>query len=165
MRDPLTAATLQQLTARAATCLSRFTGQEIANLCLGLAYCNFKDDGLMMNVAQEMALRSPSLHDRAADLDLSTVMYCFAELGMQHGGVMKAIAMRLSPMLHSVNDWALCSLAWSYDKLDRDGCFFDFRGRLQAEVARRSLTASDVERSNKGPEDWWLNACGDAIYI
>jgi len=142
------------LNANAAQSLNQFTSQELANLCWGLALCNFQEPSFMTRVASVMASRSPSLTDRSADLDLPQIAWSFAKLGMLDTPLMKAISKRMVPVLQRMNSWGLCALLWSYDKLDTSGQFLNFHGRLQAEAVRRSLSSSDIERSQNGPDRW-----------
>jgi len=155
LQDALSLEVLQCLAARAARSLEQFSTQHLANFCWGLALCKFQDQNIMNRLAAETLRRSPSLQDKAADFDLPQIACSFAKLGIHHGTMLQAISHRILPMLHRVNDWGLCALAWSFTEMDRDDRFVDFKQKLQAEVARRRLSTSDVKRSQNGPEAWW----------
>merc|ERR1712129_144786 len=115
--------------------------------CWGLACCNFQDRGLFAQVADETVRRTHSVHGKPADLDLPQIACSFAKVKMCHGRMLDAIAMRMLPRVRQINDWGLCALKWSYDTLDNDGRFLDFRGELQKEATKRSFSASDVASS------------------
>eukprot|EP00419_Tripos_fusus_P050811 CAMPEP_0172839652 /NCGR_PEP_ID=MMETSP1075-20121228/28716_1 /TAXON_ID=2916 /ORGANISM="Ceratium fusus, Strain PA161109" /LENGTH=374 /DNA_ID=CAMNT_0013683333 /DNA_START=37 /DNA_END=1158 /DNA_ORIENTATION=- len=142
---------LKLLIASAAKFLDRFNGQELANLCWGLALCNFQDCDFMRKVASETARRSPSWSNKAAKLDLPQIACSFAKAKIHHPAMLVAIAKRILPNLKILTDWGLCAMLWSYDVLDTDGRFCDFRDQIHIEVSKRSLSASDVTSSQHGP--------------
>ena len=53
-----------------------------------------------------------------------------------------------------LNAWGLCVLHESYKVLDPSEQFSKFTDKLTAEISRRRLSASDVERSFEGPLQW-----------
>ena len=56
--------------------------------------------------------------------------------------------------LKSLRDWGICALHWSYDVLDPDGRFANFKNALKSERLYRGLSNSDVSESGLGYFDW-----------
>eukprot|EP00415_Alexandrium_ostenfeldii_P003764 UN3764 len=110
----------------------------------------------MSQVATQVLDIAPRLRDKAAFTDLPQISGAFAKLGMRHRKLMACIATRLAPLLAQMYHWNLCIVAWSYDTLDTEGRFEDFRLQVWSEVARRGIAPSEVESSQLGAAAWQM---------
>ena len=146
---------LPSLVAQASVVLPTAKPQGLANTCWGLALSGYYDANYFQSVAEKVQDESEGWKPAGAQLDLPSVLCSFGRLkAIGHEDMLAVAANKLSPMISRINDWGLCALAWSYQQLDVDDSFLDFRQGLQEEVARRHLSETSLERSRLGPENW-----------
>ena len=100
----------------------------------------------------------PSLNGKSLQFDISVVVWACARVNFYHEKLLVSIAHRLRSGrdLKTLPDWGICALLWSYDVLDPDDRFAEFKGTLESERARRGLSDSDVSESASGYFEWNL---------
>ncbi|CAE8658160.1 unnamed protein product, partial [Polarella glacialis] len=130
------------------------TTQALSNAAWGLALCEYKDVEFMQDAASRLAERASSMGKNNLLLDLPQLVCALAKLGMHNSALLEATSTHLSTVLKKSVDWTLCSLVWSYGKLDPNRHFAEFQDSLAKEVKRRRLSAEEVESSQLGPQDW-----------
>ena len=84
------------------------------------------------------------------------MVWACAKVNSYHEELLVSVAGRLKSGrdLKSMPDWGLCALLWSYDVLDPDGQFAEFKNTLESERVRRGLSDSDVLISALGYFEW-----------
>jgi hypothetical protein len=89
-------------------------------------------------------------------LDVPTVVWACAKVGLHNDGLLSAVANRFEnrKTISSLKDWGLCALYGSYQLLDSTNRFTNFAEMLKKELGRRGLSESDVGWSLEGPLDW-----------
>ncbi|CAK9044085.1 unnamed protein product [Durusdinium trenchii] len=94
----------------------------------------------------------PRLKGSDLYLAVPVVVWACAKSGLSSQTLLTAVAQRFGSNGQSsrLPDWDLCALTWSYQTLDQTGRFGGFQQALRAEVVRRGLSDSDVERSKDG---------------
>ncbi|CAE8590018.1 unnamed protein product, partial [Polarella glacialis] len=145
---------LPALVAQLPSRMGSMTNQEISNTAWGLALCGQKDDEFMLAAASRLVATASSMGKQKLLMDLPELTCAYAKLGMRCSALLEATALNLSPVLTSAGDWAVCSLKWSFGKLDPNRYFAEFQASLAKEVKRRKLSAEEVESSQLGPKDW-----------
>ena len=84
------------------------------------------------------------------------VVWACARVNFYHEELLVSVAQRgkSGGTLQRLTDWSLCAMLWSYDVLDRDGRFPEFKNALESERVRRGLSDADVSKSQSGYFDW-----------
>ena len=115
-------------------------------------------EGLLMALVKSLG-EKPSgsvedwLHNRF------TAVWACAKLNFYHEELLVSVAQRLKSgdALKTFHWWNVCSLLWSYDVLDPDDRFAEFKGTLESERLRLGVTDSDVSTVQLGYFEWqWL---------
>ncbi|CAJ1397297.1 unnamed protein product [Effrenium voratum] len=156
MSDDLRAV-LPVVVDRASVALPSATPQNLGNSVWGLALSNYSDEAFLEAVADKVANEAAGWTPRLAERSLPAVLCAVARLKAEFtcDKLLEAVAAKLSPIIDSINDWGLCALTWSYQKLDVcDDCLI-FHQDLAMQVAMRNFSQEDVERSSLGPETWY----------
>ena len=98
----------------------------------------------------------PKLKGKSLQLDIPVVVWACARVKLYHEELLLSVADRLKSGrdLKTLPDWGLCALLWSYDVLDTDARFSEFKNTLESERVRRELSDSDVSQSQSGYFDW-----------
>ena len=83
-------------------------------------------------------------------LEIPVVVWACARVNLYHEELLVSAAQGSARDLKALSDCSLCALLWSYDVLDPDGRFADFKFALQSEADRRGLPdGSDVSKFEK----------------
>ena len=116
---------------------------------------NSKNDFVGFTASQFSALL-PTLKGKSLQFDIPVVVWACARVNLYHEKLLVSVADRLTsgPDLKTLPDWGLCALLWSYDVLDSDARFAEFKGTLESERVRRGLSDSDVSESASGYFEW-----------
>ena len=98
----------------------------------------------------------PRLQGKSLALDIPLVVWASASVKLYHEKLLGSSAQHLKSgrVLKTLNDWSICALLWSYDVLDSDGRFAEFKNTLESERTRRGLSDSDVSESALGIFEW-----------
>jgi len=137
--------------------LHAFEPRGLANLCLGLALCAYKDTSFMATVSVVVVQLMPRWKKRWArsiELDLVEFLWAFAKFDLRDDNLMVTCAEQLLPRVAKLSDWSLCALAWSLQTTNPDSSLHHFTEIVWKEIRRRDFKESDVERSSKGPRLW-----------
>jgi len=153
----LTSAVLSKLTLED---IQAFSSMELANLAWGLAQLGERDAVLLCWISQTLAEIAAKMNLKAATLDVPMIVCALTRLQAQEDRMLEAVASRLLQprTLRKMNDWGLCALAWSWPDHDIKGKVKSVRETLQAQVVKRKLTSSQIERSWLGPTEWTAGA-------
>ena len=147
-----------------------FTSQEICNCLEALvllrdsvpavgsflaALPNSKNDFAGF-AAKRFSALLPTLKGKSLQFDIPLVVWASARVNLLHEELLVSVAQRLKSGRDSrtLPDWGLCALQWSYDVLDPDGQFAEFKNTLESERVRRGLSDSDVSESALGIFEW-----------
>ena len=106
--------------------------------------------------AKRFSTLLPTLKGKDLQFAVSGVVWACARVKMYHVELLLSVADRLKSGrdLKTLPDWGLCALLWSYDVLDTDARFSEFKNTLESERVRRGLSDSDVSKSQSGYFDW-----------
>ena len=98
----------------------------------------------------------PTLNRKSLQFDIPVVVWACARVKLDHEELLVSVAERLksSRDLKTLPDWGLCALLWSYDVLDPDTRFAEFKNALESERVRRGLSDADVSESAFGYFEW-----------
>ena len=125
---------------------------------LGAAHGS-KDDFLRQAIMRTPEL-IPKEHNKDVVLSLPFILWACARLELHSvpeahqllGSTVECLGSR--KQVSRLGAWGLCALHESYKVLDPSEQFSRFTDKLKAEISRRRLSASDVERSFSGPLQW-----------
>ena len=98
----------------------------------------------------------PSLKGKDLAFDIPVVVWACARVNFYDKKLLVSAAQRLQSgrALKPLPDWGICALLSSYDVLDPDGRFAEFKNTLESERVRRGLSDSDVSISALGYFEW-----------
>ena len=147
-----------------------FTSQSICNCLEGLVLLqdsvpevgnflatlpNGKNDFMGFTASRFSALL-PTLKGKKLALEMPVVVWACAKVNFYHEKLLVSIAQRAKSggTLQTLTDWGVCALLWSYDVLDPDDQFAEFKNVLESERVRRGLSDSDVSESQSGYFEW-----------
>ena len=98
----------------------------------------------------------PTLKGKSLGFAIPVVVWACARVKLYHEELLVSVADHLKSgrALKPLPDWGICALLWSYEVLDPDGRFAEFKNALESERVRRKLSDSDVSKSQSGHFDW-----------
>ena len=129
---------------------------------------NSKND-FMGFTASRFSTLLPTLKGKDLTLSVPGVIWACARVNFYHEALLVSSAvnpyheallvssaqrLKSGRDLKTLPDWNLCALQWSYDVLDPDGRFAEFKNTLASERTRRGLSDSDVSESALGIFEW-----------
>ena len=110
------------------------------------------EDSFMRSTAVKFSKMLPTLSGSNLHLAVPVVVWACARCGLRFDPLLEAVAQRFGSSAElKLTDWSVCALRWSYQTLDSDGDYAEFQEALEAEIIKRGLSDSDVERSKEGP--------------
>ena len=98
----------------------------------------------------------PRLNGKKLGLEMPVMVWACARVNFYHEELLLSVAQHETSdgTLKRLTDWSLCAMLWSYDVLDPDGQFAEFKNALESERVRRELSDSDVSESQSGYFHW-----------
>ena len=95
---------------------------------------NSKNDFLGF-AASRFSTLLPTLNRKSLQFDIPVVVWACARIKLYHEKLLVSVAERLksSRDLKTLPGWGLCALLWSYDVLDPDTRFAEFKNALESE--------------------------------
>ena len=98
----------------------------------------------------------PKLKGKDLKFAVPGLVWACARVNFNHEALLVSVAQRgkSGGTLQTLTDWSLCALLWSYDVLDTDARFSEFKNALQSERVRRGLCDADVSKSQSGYFEW-----------
>ena len=98
----------------------------------------------------------PTLKGKSLALQMPVMVWACAKVNFYHEELLLSVAQcaKSDGTLQTLTDWSLCAMLWSYDVLDPDARFAEFKTALESEIVRRRLSDSDVSKSQSGYFDW-----------
>ena len=114
---------------------------------------NSKNDFVGFSASRFSALL-PTLRGKSLALDIPVVVWACARVNFNNEELLVSAAQMPGGTLQRLTDWSLCAMLWSYDVLDPDDQFAEFKTALESERVRRGLSDSDVSKSQSGYFDW-----------
>ena len=116
---------------------------------------NGKNDFLGF-AAKRFSTSLPTLKGNDLTLSVPGFVWACARVNFYHEELLVSVAQRGNSdgTLQTLNDWNLCAMLWSYDVLDTDARFAQFKNALESERVRRGLSDSDVSESALGIFEW-----------
>ena len=113
-------------------------------------------DDILTSAAKRLNILLPNLRGKDLNTAVSVMIWACAKAAVYDGELLNSAARRLgsSSMLSSMPDFNLCALSWSYQVLDTDDDFTDFRKLLMSEARRRGFSEADVHSCQRGRFRW-----------
>ena len=98
----------------------------------------------------------PKLKGKSLALEMPVVVWACARVNFYQEELLVSVAQRAKSggTLQTLTDWSMCALLWSYDVLDPNGRFAEFKNVLESERVRRGLSDADVSKSQSGYFEW-----------
>ena len=114
-----------------------------------------KNDFLQV-AAHRFSRLLPKLKGKKLALEMPVAVWAFARVNFYDEELLVSVAQRgkSGGTLQGLTDWSLCAMLWSYEVLDPDDQFAEFKETLESERVRRGLSDSDVSRSQSGYFEW-----------
>ena len=114
-----------------------------------------KNDFLQV-AAHRFSRLLPKLKGKKLALEMPVAVWAFARVNFCDGELLVSVAQRgkSGGTLQGLTDWSLCAMLWSYEVLDPDDQFANFKETLESERVRRGLSDADVSRSQSGYFEW-----------
>ena len=115
-----------------------------------------EDGGIMDDILRSAAARLNTLLPRITRKDFSfavpVVVWACAMAEMYDDELLDSVAMRLGSRtkLSALPDFGVCALSWSYQVLDTDDDFEDFKRLLRSETEKRGFSEADVQACQCG---------------
>eukprot|EP00435_Cladocopium_sp_Y103_P051462 s243_g16.t1 len=116
--------------------------------------------GSMDDILRSAAARLNTLLPRLRGKDLSfavpVVVWACAKAEVYDGEFLGSVARRLGSRskLSSLPDFGVRALSWSYQVLDTEDDFEDFKTLLMSETEKRGFSEADVQSCQFGRSDW-----------
>ena len=87
---------------------------------------------------------------------MPVVIWACAKGGVYDGELLGSVARRLSSRtkLSALPDFGVCALSWSYQVLDTDDEFEDFKRLLRSETEKRGFSDGAVQCCQFGRSEW-----------
>ena len=98
----------------------------------------------------------PTLKGKRLAIEMPVAVWACARANFYHEELLVSAARRAKSggTLQRLTDWSLCAMLWSYDVLDPNGRFAEFKNAFESERVRRRLSDSDVSESQSGYFEW-----------
>ena len=98
----------------------------------------------------------PRLQGKKLALEMPVMVWACARVHFYREELLVSVAQRAKSdgTWKRLTDWSLCAMLWSYDVLDTDDQFANFKDTLESERVRRGLSETDVSKSQSGYFEW-----------
>ena len=98
----------------------------------------------------------PKLKGKDLALEMPVMVWACAKVNFYDEELLVSVAQRAKSDVtwKRLTDWSLCAMLWSYDVLDPEDRFAEFKNTLESERVRRGLSDTDVSESQSGYFDW-----------
>ena len=98
----------------------------------------------------------PTLKGKDLALQMPVMVWACTKINFYHEELLVSVAQRARSDVtwKRLTDWSLCAMLWSYDVLDTDARFANFKETLESERVRRGLSDSDLSKSQSGYFEW-----------
>ena len=112
--------------------------------------------GIVRSAAAHLNSLLPNLGGNDLNIAVPAVVWACAKVGVHDDGLLASVAERLGSRtkVSELKDFGLSALYWSYQVLDAEDDFVDFRKLLKSEISRRRFSEADVESSKRGYLKW-----------
>eukprot|EP00438_Fugacium_kawagutii_P021950 Skav208046 [mRNA] locus=scaffold1124:15189:16430:- [translate_table: standard] len=114
-----------------------------------------EEDILRSSVARLRTLL-PRLRGKDLSVAVPSVIWACAKLGVYPDDLLHSVSQHLGSRnkLSKLLDFSLCALAWSYQVLDAQDDFKDFKELLKSVVRKRGFSETDIESTRLGSPKW-----------
>ena len=113
-------------------------------------------DEILRSAARRLNSLLPGLKGKDFSFTVPVVVWACAKAGVYDGDLLSAVAQRLGSRtkLSALPDFGVCALSWSYQVLDIQNDFKDFKQLLISEATERGLSEADVQSCELGRFGW-----------
>lgn len=115
-------------------------------------------DDILRSAARRLSTLLPRLRGKDLRFTVPVVVWACAKAEVCHGELLDSVARRLGSRtkLSALPDFGVCALSWSYQVLDTQNDFKDFKQLLISEAtsAERWLIEADVQSCELGRFGW-----------
>jgi len=98
----------------------------------------------------------PRLRGKDLSFAVPVVIWACSKAGVYDGELLASVAARLGSRtkLSALPDFGVCALSWSYQVLDTDDDFEDFKALLMSETEKRGFSEALVQSCQFGRSGW-----------
>ena len=109
-------------------------------------------DDILSSAAERLNTLLPKLRGKDLSFTVPVVVWACAKAEVYHGELLGAVARCLGSRtkLSALPDFGVCALSWSYQVLDSDDDFEDFKALLMSETEKRGFSEADVQSCQHG---------------
>ena len=113
-------------------------------------------DDILRSAAKRLNILLPQLKGKDFSFTVPVVIWACAKGGVYDGELLGSVARRLSSRtkLSALPDFGVCALSWSYQVLDTDDEFEDFKRLLRSETEKRGFSEAVVQSCQFGRSEW-----------
>ena len=112
-------------------------------------------NGFLSFAAAQLNTLLPKMRTKRLNSQVPSVVWSCAKAGVYPGELLASLALRLGPPeVAALTGFSLCALSWSYEVLDAQQNWKDFRKLLRSETKRRGFSEADVESCKLGRLQW-----------
>ena len=137
--------------------IRNMNGQDLSNSLEALVLL---EDGGMHDILRSAAARLnsllPTLRGKDFRFTVPVVVWACAKADVYDGELLASVAAHFGSRtkLSALPDFGVCALSWSYQVLDTDGDFEDFKALLMSETEKRGFSEADVQSCRFGRSGW-----------
>ena len=109
-------------------------------------------DDILRSAAKRLNILLPQLKGKDFSFTVPVVVWACAMAEMYDDELLDSVATRLGSRtkLSALPDFGVCALSWSYQVLDTDDDFEDFKALLMSETKKRGFSEADVQSCQHG---------------
>ena len=113
-------------------------------------------DEILRSAAKRLNSLLPGLKGKDFRFTVPVVVWACAKAGVYDGELLGAVATHLGSRskLSALPDFGVCALSWSYQVLETQNDFKDFKQLLISEATERGLSEADVQSCELGRFGW-----------
>ena len=113
-------------------------------------------DDILRSAAARLNTLLPNLGGKDLSWAVPNVVWACAKAEVYHGELLGSVATRLGSRskLSALPSFSVCALSWSYQVLDTEDDFGDFKALLMSEARKRGFGEADVKSCHRGRFRW-----------
>ena len=113
-------------------------------------------DQIVRSAAERLDTMLSKLRGKDLTMAVPVTVWACAKAEVNPGELLVSVARRLGSRakMSSVRGFNLCALLWSYEVLDTQNEFVDFRKLLMSETKKRRVSEADVQSCELGRFQW-----------
>eukprot|EP00435_Cladocopium_sp_Y103_P047612 s243_g14.t1 len=111
-------------------------------------------DDILRSAAKRLNCLLPRVEGKDLSMAVPVIVWACAKAQVYDGELLVSVSRQLDTKLSSLRGFNLCAVSWSYQVLDAEDVFEDFKTLLMSEAGRRGFSEADVESCQCGRFQW-----------